>query len=71
MKHSELRKQTVMQMLRTTKKLTIEKAMEVLDVSESTVRRLFAQLENEGVAIRITADMLQRLPTAGLFEPKG
>lgn len=53
MKHSELRKQTVMQILRTSKKLSIEKAMKKLDVSESTVRRLFAQLEEEGVAIRV------------------
>lgn len=53
MKHSEHRKQTVLQILRTSKKLTIDKAMKKLDVSESTVRRLFAQLEKEGLAIRV------------------
>ena len=72
MKHSELRKQTVMQMLRTTKKLTIEKAMKVLDVSESTVRRLFAQLEAEGLAIRVYGGICYNdsLASGGYFEPK-
>lgn len=52
MKHSEQRRQNVLQILRTSKKLSIEQAMSMLDVSESTVRRLFAQLEEEGLAIR-------------------
>ena len=72
MKHSELRKQTVLQMLRTAKRLTISKAMEVLDVSESTVRRLFAQLENEGLAIRVYGGICYNdsLLAGGYFEPK-
>ena len=41
-----------MNMLRKTKKLTVEEAMQAFGVSESTVRRLFAQLEAEGEVIR-------------------
>ena len=52
MKHSEQRRQNILQILRTSRKISIEQAMSMLDVSESTVRRLFAQLEREGVAIR-------------------
>ncbi len=52
MKHTEERRQSILQLLRTSKKLSIEQAMSALDVSESTVRRLFAQLEAEGLAIR-------------------
>ena len=33
-------------------KLSLNEAMELLDVSESTVRRMFAKLERDGVAIR-------------------
>ena len=52
MKPSEQRRQNILQVLKASKKITIEQAMEMLEVSESTVRRLFAQLENEGQAIR-------------------
>lgn len=52
MKQIEQRRQDALQLLRTSKKLTIEEAIEALGVSDSTVRRLFAQLENDGVAIR-------------------
>lgn len=52
MKHTEERRQSILQLLRTSKKLSIEQVMSMLDVSESTVRRLFAQLESEGLAIR-------------------
>ena len=52
MKHNDTRRQIIIQSLRTSKKLSIEQAMQALDVSESTVRRLFAQLENEGLVIR-------------------
>ena len=70
MKHSELRKQTVMQILRTSKKITIEQAMKKLDVSESTVRRLFAQLEEEGVAIRVYGGICYNDSlSSGAFEP--
>ncbi len=70
MKHSELRKQTVMQILRTSKKLSIEKAMKTLDVSESTVRRLFAQLEDEGAAIRVYGGICYNdAAKSGYFEP--
>lgn len=52
MKSSDIRKQNVLKMLRTSKKLSVEDAMRTLGVSESTVRRLFAQLEAEGEGIR-------------------
>lgn len=41
-----------MRMLQTSKKLTVEEAMKAFGVSESTVRRLFAQLEADGDVIR-------------------
>jgi DeoR/GlpR family transcriptional regulator of sugar metabolism len=71
MKHGELRKQTVMQILRTSKKLTIEKAMKTLDVSESTVRRLFTQLEEDGDAIRVYGGICYNDASSGgtYFEP--
>ncbi len=52
MKNSDSRKQSALKMLRTSKKLTVEEAMQAFGVSESTVRRLFAQLEAEGEVIR-------------------
>ena len=33
-------------------KLSLAEAMEILNVSESTIRRIFAKMEKEGVAIR-------------------
>lgn len=52
MKHNDTRRQIIIQALRTSKKLSIEQAIQTLDVSESTVRRLFSQLEDEGLVIR-------------------
>ena len=52
MKNCDRRRQSVLNMLRKTKKLTVEEAMQAFGVSESTVRRLFAQLEAEGEVIR-------------------
>lgn len=52
MKHGVIRKQNVMDLLRAQKRLTVEQAMAALEVSESTIRRLFSQLEAEGFAIR-------------------
>ncbi len=52
MKHSDERRQNLIQLLRTSKKLTIEQTMKALDVSDSTVRRLFTHLESDGLAVR-------------------
>lgn len=52
LKSSDMRKQSVLRMLRTSNKLTVEEAMQAFGVSESTVRRLFAQLEADGEVIR-------------------
>lgn len=52
MKPSEERRKSVIQLLHTSKRISIDQTMKALDVSESTVRRLFAQLEAEGLAIR-------------------
>ena len=46
------REQLLMARLSVVQKLTLSEAMELLDVSESTARRMFAKLEQEGVAIR-------------------
>ena len=46
------REQLLMARLSVVQKLTLSEAMELLDVSESTARRMFAKLEKEGVAIR-------------------
>lgn len=50
MKHD--REQLLMARLSVVQKLSLSEAMELLDVSESTARRMFARLEQEGVAIR-------------------
>ncbi len=50
MKHD--REQLLMARLSVVQKLSLAEAMELLDVSESTARRMFAKLEQEGVAIR-------------------
>ena len=46
------REQLLMARLSVVQKLTLAEAMELLNVSESTARRMFAKLEQEGVAIR-------------------
>lgn len=50
MKHD--REQLLMARLSVVQKLSLAEAMELLNVSESTARRMFAKLEQEGVAIR-------------------
>ena len=50
MKHD--REQQLMARLSVVQKLSLSEAMELLNVSESTARRMFAKLEQEGVAIR-------------------
>ena len=60
MKNSDSRKQSALKMLRTSKKLTVEEAMQAFGVSESTVRRLFAQLEAMKTAEEITRKLSQR-----------
>ena len=42
-------------------KLSLAEAMEILNVSESTIRRIFAKMEKEGVAIPTAAS---RAPAA-------
>lgn len=46
------REQLLMARLSVVQKLSLSEAMELLNVSESTARRMFAKLEQEGVAIR-------------------
>lgn len=52
MKKTDQREQLLLESLRKTHTLTLAQAMEQLDVSESTVRRLFIRLENSGAAVR-------------------
>ncbi|MBR2338815.1 MAG: DeoR/GlpR transcriptional regulator [Clostridia bacterium] len=52
MKKIERQEQTVLRALREKNTLALAQVMELLDVSESTVRRLFVRLEERGVAIR-------------------
>lgn len=52
MKKSELREGILLEHLKAKKRLSLSEAIELLDVSESTVRRLFIRLENAGFAIR-------------------
>ena len=47
-----LRENYLLNMLKTTGHITINEAMEMLDVSEATVRRLFAEMERGGLAVR-------------------
>ena len=44
--------QELMARLSIMQKLSLAEAMEILNVSESTIRRIFAKMEKEGVAIR-------------------
>ena len=46
------REETVIRALNNSEKMSIEDAKKMLDVSESTVRRLFQELENKGRVIR-------------------
>ena len=46
------REQELMARLAVVQKLTLWEAMELLNISESTARRMFAKLEKEGYAIR-------------------
>lgn len=50
--------------------MSLAEAMELLDVSESTVRRMFAELEHSGAAIRTHGGIccVDRAPTAYSFE---
>lgn len=50
--------------------LSLAEAMELLDVSESTARRMFAQLEHSGAAIRTHGGIrcVEQAPTAYSFE---
>ena len=43
--------QELMARLSIMQKLSLAEAMEILNVSESTIRRIFAKMEKEGVAI--------------------
>ena len=52
MNKAELREKEIMSLLRVSGKVSVGEAMTLLDVSESTVRRLFNKLESDGLAVR-------------------
>lgn len=52
MNKAEIREKDIMSLLRVSGKVSVAEAMALLDVSESTVRRLFNKLEAEGLAVR-------------------
>lgn len=52
MKKTEHQEQRILEQLKRKKTMTLAQAMELLGVSESTVRRLFIRLENSGAAMR-------------------
>lgn len=52
MKKTEHQEQKILEQLKRKKTMTLAQAMELLGVSESTVRRLFIRLENSGAAMR-------------------
>ena len=52
MNKAELREKDIMTLLRVSGKVSVAEAMALLDVSESTVRRLFNKLEADGLAVR-------------------
>lgn len=52
MSKAELREKDIMAILRVSGKVSVSEAMALLDVSESTVRRLFNKLEADGMAMR-------------------
>ena len=53
MKKKEFRKKKVLDLLRQAGQLDLQYVIQQLDVSEATGRRLFAELEEEGTAIRV------------------
>lgn len=64
------RLQALMARLSIVRTLSLVEAMELLNVSESTARRMFAQLEHSGVAIRTHGGIrcMEQAPTAYSFE---
>lgn len=52
MNKAEIREKDIMALLRVSGKVSVAEAMALLDVSESTVRRLFNKLEVDGLAVR-------------------
>ena len=52
MNKAEIREKDIMALLRVSGKVSVAEAMALLDVSESTVRRLFNKLEADGLAVR-------------------
>lgn len=52
MNKAEIREKDIMALLRVSGKVSVAEAMALLDVSESTVRRLFCKLEADGLAVR-------------------
>ena len=52
MNKAEIREKEIMALLRVSGKVSVAEAMALLDVSESTVRRLFSKLEVDGLAVR-------------------
>ena len=52
MNKAEIREKDIMALLRVSGKVSVGEAMALLDVSESTVRRLFNKLESDGLAVR-------------------
>ncbi|MBQ8731710.1 MAG: DeoR/GlpR transcriptional regulator [Oscillospiraceae bacterium] len=53
MKKTERHEHILMEALRTSEKMTLSDAMNLLKVSESTARRLFCQMESHGNVIRV------------------
>ena len=64
------RLQALMSRLSIVRTLSLAEATELLDVSESTARRMFAQLEHTGAAIRTHGGIrcIEQAPTAYSFE---
>ena len=62
--------QALMGRLSIVRTMNLSEAMELLDVSESTARRMFAELEHSGAAIRTHGGIccVDRAPTAYSFE---
>lgn len=52
MNKAEIREKEIMALLRVSGKVSVAEAVALLDVSESTVRRLFSKLEADGLAVR-------------------
>jgi DeoR/GlpR family transcriptional regulator of sugar metabolism len=52
MNKSEKREKDILALLRVSGMVSVSEAMSLLDVSESTVRRLFSKLEADGLAVR-------------------